>query len=102
MPQLAPELETPEERAVVVALVHSRLGLRRVGVGADVRKRALENVILPDAEHERVEAALENPVDLLLPVVESPVLRLEAREAAMREVADGTVFEVRLLIDIKT
>ena len=59
LPELAPELEAPEERAVVVACIHAGLWLRRVGIRTDVRERPLEKIVLPDAEHERVEPPLE-------------------------------------------
>ena len=100
-PQLAPVLEAPEQRAVVVSRSRAGEPLRGIGVFAHVGERPLEQVVLPDTEHQHVEAALERPVDLALPVPGSPVLGLEAREAAVREVAYAAVLEVRLLVDVE-
>ena len=100
-PQLAPVLEAPEQRTVVVSRSRAGESLRGIGVFAHVGERPLEQVVLPDTEHQHVEAALERPVDLTLPVPGSPVLGLEAREAAVREVAYAAVLEVRLLVDVE-
>ena len=103
LPQFPAILQRPEEGAVVVPAVEPlrlRRRLGRVWIRADVGERLLEEVVLADAEHERVETVLHAPVDLALPVLKAPVLRLEARKPAMREVADCTVFEARLLADV--
>ena len=99
--QEAAELERPEERAVVVA--GHRLGerLRGVGVVHHIGICLLERVVHADARHDEVEAALDAPVDLLLPVLEPPVLGLEAREAAVREIAEAAEFEGRALVHVE-
>ncbi|PUU97508.1 hypothetical protein DCD76_19085, partial [Acinetobacter baumannii] len=74
--QLAAELERPEERAVVVAPALPGDRLRGVRIGAHLRERLLEEVVVPDARHEEVEALLEAPVYLALPLLEAPVLGL--------------------------
>ena len=99
--QLTPVLETPEERAVVVRGADAGERFRRIGIGAGFWERTLKEVVLPDTEHERVETTLKNPVDLLLPVFGAPMLGLETREAAVREVTDGAVLEVRLLVNVE-
>ena len=100
--KLTPELERPEEGALVErASIHSRKRLGRVGIRAHVGERLLKEVVLPDAEHEEVETLLDAPIYLPLPVVESPVFRLEPRKPAVREVPHAAVLESRLLVDVQ-
>ncbi len=100
--QFAAVLQTPEERAVVVCLTGSREGLGGIWIGARLGESPLEEVVLPDAEHEHVQPPLQHPVDFLLPVFEAPVLRLETCEAAMREIAKAAILEVRLLLHVES
>ena len=99
--QESAELERPEERAVVVALHRLGEGLRGVGVVHHVGIRLLERVVHADARHDEVEAALDAPVDLAFPILEPPVLGLEAREAAVREVTEAAELEGGMLKHVK-
>ena len=94
--QLAAVFERPGRRAVVER-PWLGLGKRSVRgrIGHDIGECLLENVVHADTEHEEVQPLLEHPVDLALPLPGPPVLGLKAAEAAVGEVAESAVVEMR-------
>ena len=94
--------EGPEERAIVEALPRLGQFLRGIGIRHDVGIRLLPRVVHADAGHHQVQAVLDAPVNLALPVLESPMLGLKARQASMREVAEPAILELRLLADVES
>ena len=99
--QFTAELKRPEKRTVVVSAHRFRNRLGRIRVWANVWKRFLKEIVLPDAKHKKVQTILDAPVDFALPVLKSPMLCLKARKTAMCEIADSAILQTRLFMHIK-
>ena len=94
--------ERPEKRTVVVARHRLGDGLGGIGIRNLIRESLLEQIVLSDAEHDRVDTRLHAPIELAVPVGRSPMLSLEARQTTVREVADAAVGEARDLVLVQS
>ena len=98
-PKLSAIFKRPEVGSVVKALLVVNVA-KAVGVGDDIGKRLLPNVVHADAQHEEIQPLFEHPVDLFLPIFIRPMLRLKAVKSAVGKIAQTAVFKVRLFGNI--
>ena len=92
-------MQRPEKRSVVIAVACFGKRALGIGVGNEFGERLLKQVLCADAKHYHVQSALHDPVDLTFPILEAPVLRLEAVQAPMGKVAQSSQLEIRLCAD---
>ena len=96
LPEFAPIFQTPEQRAVIVSTGGVFCGfLIPFRVGNHIRECTLEQVIDPDPEHKEVKAFFQTPVQFFLPVRQVPLFCLKTGQAAVGEIAETAVLEVR-------